>query len=350
VTSSPVRTPLDVSSPRGGRGELRCPLLPFAPGYRALIESYSDVQIITKEGEIIIYAEFSRGRCRVKLNIRTRSQIVLLAPEVDDFPSQNVTRDKTRHSRLLSNAQQLRGKTYLHDSAINPWDLSPRGAYIQRADKASWHVLVVNDHGQVTGCLRYRKYDRDVAFSELGLARTAAADSCVHNRLVRHAVQAQISSALRRRLSYVELGGWAISEDLRYNGDAVRMILTVYALAQLMGGALAVTTATRRHNSASILKRMGGRPLSANGSELPPYFDPKYGCEMELLGFDSTAPNPQFRDLIDDHRAAFPTMQVVLPDTRSRMDSANYVADESDCVSSGLPAVPGQLRSCAYVN
>jgi len=70
---------------------------------------------------------------------------------------------------------------------------------------------------------------------------------------------------------------------------------------------------------------------------------------MELLGFDSTAPNPQFRDLIDDHRAAFPTMQVVLPDTRSRMDSVAYDADNG-CGFSGLPAGPEQLGPCAYVN
>jgi hypothetical protein len=254
--------------------------------------------------------------------IRGRSQIVLLAPEFDGLPFQNVIADGRRHRRLLSNAQQLRGRTYLKDSAINPWDLSVGGCHIQPADNVSWHVLMVDDQDQVTGCLRYRKHHRNVAFSDLGLSRVA--NSCNHGGLVRNAVQAQICSALQRRLAYVELGGWAISEALRFNGDAVRMILTVYALAQLTGGALAVTTATRRHNSASILKRIGGRPLSANGRDLPPYYDPKYGCEMELIEFDSTAPHPQFRDLIDDHREALSTLQLVLSDTRTQDSSPVY--------------------------
>jgi len=252
-----------------------------------------------------------------RLNIRN-SRIVILAQDVDGLPFQNVISDRIRHRSLLSSAQRLRGRAYLKDSAIQPWDLSRRGFYVQPADNASWHVLMVDNHDQVTGCVRYRKHHRNVVFPELELARAAAANSYKYSDLVRDAVQVQIRTAMERRLDYVELGGWAISEAMRFNGDAVRMVLTVYALAQLSGGALAVTTATRRHNSASILKRMGGRRLTANGSELPPYFHPKYGCEMELLGFDSTAPNPHFQELIDEYRVEFSTTQLVLSANRAR--------------------------------
>jgi hypothetical protein len=250
-----------------------------------------------------------------RLNIRN-SRIVILAPDTDGLPFQNVISDGMRHRSLLSSAQRLRGRAYLKDSAIQPWDLSPRGSYIQPADNASWHVLMVDDHDQVTGCVRYRKHHRNVVFRELGLAKAVDANSYKYSCLVRDAVQIQICSAVERGLAYVELGGWALSEALRFNGDAIRMVLTVYALAQLSGGALAVTTATLRHNSASILKRMGGRRLTANGSELPPYFDPKYGCEMELLGFDSTAPNPHFQELIDEYQADFSSTQLVVSANR----------------------------------
>jgi len=280
----------------------------------------------------------------VKLNIKNRSRIVLLAPQFDDLPFQNVITDGTRHRRLLSNAQQLRGKAYLRDSAINPWDLSPQGRHIQPADNASWHVLMVDHNDQVTGCLRYRKHRRDVAFSELSLAKAAVSNSCNYGGLVRDAVQAQIWTAVQRELAYVELGGWAISEALRFSGDAVRMVLTVYALAELTGGALAVTTATRRHNSASILKRMGGRPLRADGLELPPYFDPRYGCEMELLEFDSTAPNPQFRSLIDGHRDASSNLPVILSDV-AHLESSHLTGPLV-----GSPQGPQQQGSRAYVN
>jgi hypothetical protein len=288
---------------------------------------------------------------RVKLNIKNRSQIVLLAPQFDDLPFQNVITDRTRHHRLLSNAQQLRGKTYVRDSAINPWDLSPQGRHVQPADNASWHVLMVDHNEQVTGCLRYRKHRRDVAFSELSLAKAAVSNSCNYGGLVRDAVQAQIWTAVQRQLAYVELGGWAISEALRFSGDAVRMVLMVYALAELTGGALAVTTATRRHNSASILKRMGGRPLSADGLELPPYFDPRYGCEMELLEFDSTAPNPQFRSLIDGHRDASSNLPVILSDHRAQRSSAAHLESShlTGRLVGGLQG-PQQQGKWAYLN
>ena len=120
--------------------------------------------------------------------IKNRSQIVLLAPQFEDLPFQNVITDGMRHRRLLSNAQQLRGKTYLKDSAINPWDLSLQGRHIQPADNASWHVLMVDHDDQVTGCLRYRKHRRNVAFSELSLAGAAVSNSCNYGGLVRDAV------------------------------------------------------------------------------------------------------------------------------------------------------------------
>jgi hypothetical protein len=44
-----------------------------------------------------------------------------------------------------------------------------------------------------------------------------------------------------------------------------------------------------------MLKRMGGRPLSVAGVTLPAYFDPDYGCEMEILRFDSRAPSDRYR-------------------------------------------------------
>jgi hypothetical protein len=31
---------------------------------------------------------------------------------------------------------------------------------------------------------------------------------------------------------------------------------------------------------------------------IPPYYDPLYGCEMELLRFDSTSPNPRYAEWI----------------------------------------------------
>src|SRR4030095_11318489 len=44
---------------------------------------------------------------------------------------------------------------------------------------------------------------------------------------------------------------------------------------------------------------------------LPSYFDPNYGCEMELLRFDSNAPNPKYQARIDDILSRFFELPVV---------------------------------------
>src|ERR1035437_1492396 len=50
--------------------------------------------------------------------------------------------------------------------------------------------------------------------------------------------------------------------------------------------------------SALILRRIGLESLCADGVALPPYFDPRYGCQMEVLRFDSRFPNPRYRDWV----------------------------------------------------
>ena len=257
-----------------------------------------------------------RSSSRFGSNCAVRSRIVFLAPLRVGLPFKQIVVDGALHTRLLSSAQELRGRVYLRDSAIQPWELT-LGRHIQAPDEASWHVLTVNENDTVTGCLRYLQHHEGVVFSELGLSRSAVANSLHWASLVRKGVEAQISSAARRRISYVELGGWAISEERRLSSDAIRMILSVYALAELTGSALAVTTATRRHDSASILRRMGGRLLNVDGREVPPYYDPKYGCEMELLVFDSRSPRPRFQALIEDYRLALPEFPLILSDLSS---------------------------------
>src|SRR6185437_8001354 len=93
--------------------------------------------------------------------------------------------------------------------------------------------------------------------------------------------------------------------------EALRIALATYGLARAMGGCIGITTATRRHCSSEILRRIGGQSLRGNGGELPPYFDPQYGCEMEVLRFDSMQANPRFESWINDLCSAWLTAPVI---------------------------------------
>jgi hypothetical protein len=227
---------------------------------------------------------------------RTR-QMVLIAPIRAELPSALTTPcvvPAVRES-LLAEVQRLRGRVYLDDGALLSRQLTPDGRHVQAIDDHSWHLVVLNGRGQVSGCVRYWQPAPRTSFSELGVARCALVGDSTWGRLFQCAVQAQREEAERRGIGYAELGGWALSEELRHSAYAVRMAISLYGLARILGGTLAISTATTRHHSSDILKRIGGRPLSVNGVELPPYYDPQYGCDMEVLRFDSSIPNTKFQ-------------------------------------------------------
>ncbi len=44
--------------------------------------------------------------------------------------------------------------------------------------------------------------------------------------------------------------------------------------------------------------------MTVDGLELPAYYDPHYGCEMQGLRFDSDLPNPKYRKWIAELQRA----------------------------------------------
>jgi len=243
---------------------------------------------------------------------RLRRRFVLLAPRFSHatcFSDSAV--NATLHQRLLVEAQKLRGRIALEESAIEPWQLSSDGRHIQSADDKSWHLLTLDEHGHVAACTRYLPHSSTVSFSELTVARSALATSDTWGSRFRPAIEADLALARKRRWSYVEMGGWVIAEKLRCTTEAVRMVLTAYGLAQLFGGALGISTVTTRRGSSSILRRIGGESVLSRGAEIPSYYEPQHKCEMEILRFDSSRPNPRYRPWVDDCRSYIKNAPVI---------------------------------------
>jgi hypothetical protein len=95
-------------------------------------------------------------------------------------------------------------------------------------------------------------------------------------------------------MGFGEVGGWAVAESHRRTLEPVGILLATYGLLELLGGCLGVATATFRHSSSTILRKIGLSSLLAQGEELKPYFDPAYGCQMEVLRFDSRFPGAKY--------------------------------------------------------
>jgi hypothetical protein len=56
-----------------------------------------------------------------------------------------------------------------------------------------------------------------------------------------------------------------------------------------------LATATFRHSSEAILRRIGLETLHVDSRDIAPYHDEQYGCLMQVLRFDSRYPSPKYR-------------------------------------------------------
>jgi hypothetical protein len=240
-------------------------------------------------------------------------RFVLLAPAgvAPRGAFRHVEGDPGWRQELLNDMQRLRGRIYVNDGAITPDELTADGRHIQSIDEESWHLLVLSPGGRVLGCTRYLQHHASTPFNRLRVRSAALANCQEWGEPLRNAVERELESARRSGFSFVEVGGWALDETLRGSSDAVRSVLFTYAWSQIIGGCLGLSTATHRNGSAAILRRIGGRPLEWDGVELPPYYDPHYKCEMEVLRFDSRLPSLKYQPVIDEIRSQIPTVPVI---------------------------------------
>jgi hypothetical protein len=232
---------------------------------------------------------------------RSRS-FLLLAPAnepLNDFRG-GLTVSRDLHSHLLDETQRFRGRMYLADGAVQLQDLDAWGRHIQPTDSKSWHLLMLSPMGRVLGCTRLQRHAGPVSWVQLGIRQAPIAQSHEWGFKFRASVDAELAAASRTGSSYVELGGWALANEIRGTSMALKTVLATYACSQLLGAALGITTATERNKSSRILRRLGGRPLACDGVELPPYYDDRYRCYMEVLRFDSRAPNPKFEGMLSE--------------------------------------------------
>ena len=243
------------------------------------------------------------------------NHMILLAPKVAESLANfsSIQTDPVRHRLLLGQAQRLRGRIYHEDGAIGLHHLTQDGRFVHDKDEESWQFLIMNATNRVSGCIRYVPQEHHVSFSQLGVAHSALAHSPGWGIRLRQAVEAKREEAQKRGYGYAEVGGWALIQELRHSWEALRITLNVYGLMKLLGGALAVTTATIRHRSATILRKLGGHGLLSDGVELPSYYDPQYECQMEILGFDSDNPNPKYLEWIHECQRKLRNLTVICP-------------------------------------
>jgi hypothetical protein len=250
--------------------------------------------------------------------------MVLLAPAgacLEPF-SGPVSFSQRIHTDLIAEMQRLRGGVYLSDGAIQPTQLTSSGRHVSSSDYESWHLLTVRSDGEILGCIRFLRHPNTVRCNQLRVSDAPLAHSDDWSARFFSSINSEIEAARNFNFSYVEIGGWALAPELRGTAEALHTVLSTYALAQIQGGALGITTATERNGSASILRRLGGRPLEWDGAALPPYFDRTYRCGMEVLRFDSRNPSERYASTVNALRSHIAALPVFCPSQTPGSDKA----------------------------
>jgi hypothetical protein len=239
-------------------------------------------------------------------------RLVVLAPRNASYTAATelATIDPFRHEELLSELQRLRGTIYTRDGAIRRDMLTADGRHETPDDERSWHLVLLNDQQHVSGCIWYLEHEGRPTLDRLRAGRTPLARDAQWRGPLKAAIDTETARAFREGIAYAEVGGWAVADD-SHMADCLMLVLGTYCLSQLNGGALVIATATARHSSARILRRMGGSPLVGLGTEIPGYYDPAYTCDMELLRFDTRVPGAHFASLVRGMKRQFAQIPVV---------------------------------------
>lgn len=227
-----------------------------------------------------------------------------------------ITRSTRLHHELIAALQRHRGRVYLEDGAISERELTGE-RHISPVDLSSWHLLIMGASGKILGCTRFRHLPNSVSAQELTVSRAPVAQCPTWGSAFRASIDSELDSARQAGFAYVEVGGWALDQCVRGTADALKTVLATYALGQIQGGAMGISTATTRYGSAGILRRLGGQPLEWRGTKIPAYYDGSYGCTMEVLRFDSRYPNPRYAPMVRDLRSLIARMHIVSPGEES---------------------------------
>jgi hypothetical protein len=208
----------------------------------------------------------------------------------------------TDYARSISDIQRFREAVYVRDRVLSVSTLDSCSHDQAGSDYKSWHFVIATGAGEICGCIRMQFYPPTADLSTLHLhacLSRAPADRVEH---LHAGVQSFRQTAYNAGLRFGEVGGWAVSEEFRRSSTSILLPITVWAMCRILGDASILATATTRHQSAAILQRIGGFVLPYNGIPVDGYFDSYFGCEMEILGFDSRQPSAKYAELVAETR------------------------------------------------
>ena len=246
--------------------------------------------------------------------------LTIVAPSVTQIPEwlPNVLVNDGMYQEVIGEIQRFRGGVYVQDKAIPANALDDLGRHYSDYDYRAWHVLFRDRRQDLCGAIRVGL----VSYGDIeGIDHLQVLEFLSHMPSDK---KAPLETAVRKFLdncktlvpSICEPGAWAVSADVRKGRLAPVLAASIWSLLRVVGGAAGVATATTKHGSANILKKMGGFDLFLNGMPLVPFYDSYHQCYIELIGFDSDYLNPRLEPTVAQVQDYMSTLPIITTDAR----------------------------------
>jgi hypothetical protein len=231
-------------------------------------------------------------------------RLELIAPErcPVDPAFTRVSTDHRAYRRRLDELQRFRGGVYVDEGFLRRQDLDTTGRHYSALDRRRWHLLVVNAADDIKACVSLRFYSKVPDVERLTLHEVLHRSTGGRLAMYQRAVRQLMDESADKGLTFGEVGGWAVSPDVRNGAATVATILAAWSLPRIFGcgESLWVATVGKGKRAERILSRMGGFRLCDAQRPLPSFFDAGYNSEIEILGFDSRHPCPAAVEGIDE--------------------------------------------------
>lgn len=202
------------------------------------------------------------------------------------------------HKAAVEEVQRFRGRVYLADGAIPAGAVDEDGRHYQEFDFENYHLCLRDPEWRIRASLRLRLHHPAAGIRDLKVKDLIERMPPGTAALCYRALASLFELSQTQRLRIGEVGGWAVDEELRNHRVSTLLPFAAWSLYQLIGDSIVFASATTRHHSSAILKRVGGFELTHGGEQLPPFMDHFHGCEMELLTFDSRRPHPKYEKIV----------------------------------------------------
>ncbi len=228
---------------------------------------------------------------------------VIIEPEISEYKPDafSMTRDSDLRYDFMFELFKMRGSVYLQDGAISEENLDKFGKYVSPHDKYSWQVLLLDSSKKPHGGLRIRFWDFEnirAHFMQTHAKELIDRMDCDNQKVYQESIIRFLDEEMRTKF-FGEVAGLVITDYEKNSPAALLLVAFCFAFGEFVGGFNALVSATERHYSNRIMRKIGGHriPHKETKEYLNTFFDSKYNCNMEYIVFESACPAALIQDL-----------------------------------------------------